>query len=123
MELGSRDKVHEIEFLSLLAFVARESLRVAQDMTLNSRFTQHDLALAYAYQKQRANSQFRHSPSSDQMSSSMQVRMISTHLDAPLAHYNPDSTKDVYMSQHSLHVFNMPASQSQDTITGTYCCI
>lgn len=97
MQLERREKIHEIEFLSLLAFIARESLRVAQDMTMNSRFTQHDLAMAYAYQRQLVKPRTQ-VPSSYQLShlpahSDLVQGVRKSFTDSPLSHYDhPVST-------------------------------
>ena len=54
MGLIDREKVHHIEFLALLAFIARERQRIARDMRPNkkSKFTANDLDMAYAFQQQ-----------------------------------------------------------------------
>ena len=52
--LDDREEVHEIEFLGLYAFVARERerLRMATDPRGKSIFTRNDLEMAYAFRQQ-----------------------------------------------------------------------
>ena len=52
--LDERAEVHEIEFLSLFAFLARERerLRVTANPRAGSVFTRNDLEMAYAYRQQ-----------------------------------------------------------------------
>lgn len=50
--LNERDEVHEIEFLSLLAFVARERQRLRTSTNPNTKFTPSDLEMAYAFRQQ-----------------------------------------------------------------------
>ena len=52
MGIDGRDHIHEIEFLSLVAFIARERQRLARDLLPDSKFTHNDLAMAYAFQNQ-----------------------------------------------------------------------
>ena len=48
--LDERDEVHEIEFLALLAFVARERQRLKSSTDPKNKFTRVDLQMAYAFQ-------------------------------------------------------------------------
>jgi len=49
MGLRDRDKVHEVEYLSLIAFVAREKNLLAPAKSVSkSDFTTRDLAVVYA---------------------------------------------------------------------------
>ena len=50
--LNERDEVHEIEFLSLLAFVARERQRLKMSTNPHTKFTPSDLEMAYAFRQQ-----------------------------------------------------------------------
>ena len=50
--LNERDEVHEIEFLSLLAFVARERQRLKISTNPHTKFTPSDLEMAYAFRQQ-----------------------------------------------------------------------
>lgn len=50
--LDHRNEVHEIEFLSLLAFVARERQRLRTNTNPNTKFTRSDLEMAYAFKQQ-----------------------------------------------------------------------
>ena len=50
--LDHRHEVHEIEFLSLLAFVARERQRLRTNTNPNTKFTRSDLEMAYAFRQQ-----------------------------------------------------------------------
>ena len=52
--LDERAEVHEIEFLSLFAFLARERerLRLTANPRAGSVFTRNDLEMAYAYRQQ-----------------------------------------------------------------------
>ena len=50
--LEHRKEVHEIEFLSLLAFVARERQRLRTSTNPNTKFTRSDLEMAYAFRQQ-----------------------------------------------------------------------
>lgn len=47
--INERNEVHEIEFLSLVAFVARERQRVRSSTDPKTRFTGADLQMAYAF--------------------------------------------------------------------------
>ncbi len=47
--LDERDEVHEIEFLALLAFLARERQRLKSSNDPNNKFTGADLQMAYAF--------------------------------------------------------------------------
>ena len=94
MGLIERDKIHHIEFLALLAFIARERQRLTRDMIPNSKFTPSDLAMAYAFQKQFGS----------QPSTTMPLRgavykprppsgsnITKSFTDSPLSHYQPAS--------------------------------
>ena len=50
--MDERDEVHEIEFLSLLAFVARERQRLKMSTNPHTKFTPSDLEMAYAFRHQ-----------------------------------------------------------------------
>ena len=50
MGLELRDHVHEIEFLSVVAFVAREIQMALPSKSPYTRFTQQDLEMAYTFQ-------------------------------------------------------------------------
>ena len=50
MGLELRDHVHEIEFLSVVAFVAREIQMALPSKSPYTRFTPQDLDMAYAFQ-------------------------------------------------------------------------
>ncbi len=117
MELNSRDRIHEIEFLSLMAFIARESLRVHQDMSMSSRFTHQDLAMAYAYQHQKAVSQTR-APSVYQFPKPRQLDLIEgvrkSLTDSPLSYFHPVSTKDLSPSTFVSNDQNMISSSQKD---------
>ena len=52
MGLKTRDKIHHVEFLALLAFIARERQRLNKDLLPSSKFTHSDLEMAYAFQRQ-----------------------------------------------------------------------
>ena len=47
--LDEREEVHEIEFLALLAFVARERQRLRSSTNPKNKFTGADLQMAYAF--------------------------------------------------------------------------
>ena len=49
--------MHEVEFLSLLAFIARERQRLKVNTNPNTKFTQSDLEMAYAFRQQFQGSQ------------------------------------------------------------------
>ena len=94
MGLIERDKVHHVEFLALLAFIARERQRLTRDMIPSSKFTHNDLAMAYAFQKQfglqpsttmplRGAVYKPHPPSGSNITKSF--------TDSPLSHYQPAS--------------------------------
>lgn len=68
--IEQRDEVHEIEFLSLLAFIARERERLRGSTNPNAKFTRSDLEMAYAFQrqfgaKQRAGNPLQRRPTMD----------------------------------------------------------
>ena len=94
MGVVERDKVHHIEFLALLAFIARERQRLTRDKLPNSKFTHNDLAMAYAFQKQ-----FGSEPSTTmpQRGAVYKPRPPSgsnitrSFTDSPLSHYQPVS--------------------------------
>ena len=50
--MDKRDEVHEVEFLSLLAFVARERQRLKTSTNPHTKFTPSDLEMAYAFRQQ-----------------------------------------------------------------------
>ena len=50
--LDERDEVHEVEFLALLAFVARERQRLRTNTNPHTKFTASDLEMAYAFRQQ-----------------------------------------------------------------------
>lgn len=52
MGLDKRDQVHEVEFLAILAFIARERQRMKLESLPNSKFSHNDLQMAYAFQSQ-----------------------------------------------------------------------
>lgn len=128
MELDRRNSVHEIEFISLMAFITRESLRILQDMRMSSRFTHHDLAMAYAYKHQQVKSHVQ-SKSNDHLSHSQRPVRVSKDLellegvqksftDSPLSHYNPAGTEGVSPSNFVLGDSTiMPTSSSQQQTT------
>ena len=111
MELKSKNRIHEIEFLSLIAFVARESLRVTHDYR-TTKFSEHDLAMAYAFQHQKSKGQYK-APSSYNLSklpnkptdSVKGVRKSFT--DSPLSQYQP---KEPLLQNY----FHQVPTQSQD---------
>lgn len=49
--LEQREEVHEIEFLALLAFVARERQRLRTSSNPQTKFTRSDLEMAYAFRQ------------------------------------------------------------------------
>lgn len=50
MGLELRDHVHEVEFLSVVSFVAREIQMALPSKSPYTRFTPQDLDMAYAFQ-------------------------------------------------------------------------
>ena len=50
--LDERKEVHEVEFLALLAFIARERQRLRTSTNPRTKFTQSDLEMAYAFRQQ-----------------------------------------------------------------------
>ena len=50
--LDERDEVHEVEFLALLAFAARERQRLRMRTNPHTKFTASDLEMAYAFRQQ-----------------------------------------------------------------------
>ena len=50
--LDEREEVHEVEFLALLAFVARERQRLRTNTNPHTKFTPSDLEMAYAFRHQ-----------------------------------------------------------------------
>ena len=50
--LNDREDVHQIEFLALLAFVARERQRLRTTTNPGTKFTRSDLEMAYAFKNQ-----------------------------------------------------------------------
>ena len=126
MELGSRDRIHEIEFLSLMAFIARESLRAHQDMSMSSRFTHHDLAMAYAYQHQKAYAyQYQNAKIQQQ-----QIQVPSDYhvprqpdlvegvrksfTDSPLSYYHPGNTEEFSPSMFFPKDPNVPSTNDEN---------
>ena len=89
MGIDTREKVHQIEFLSLVAFVARERQRVSHDMITQSKFTHNDLAMAYAFQRQYGEPQ-RKVPSSYHITKPPMMDGIrKSFTDSPLSQYQP----------------------------------
>lgn len=58
MGLELRDHVHEIEFLSVVAFVAREIQMALPSKSPYTRFTPQDLDMAYAFQMKYGEMQY-----------------------------------------------------------------
>ncbi len=112
MELHSRDRIHEMEFLSLMAFVARESLRVTHDYR-TAKFTKHDLAMAYAFQHQKSKGQYK-APSSYHLSKlpNEQTDLVKgvhkSFTDSPLSQYQPKEP----LLQNYFH--QVPTQSAQD---------
>ena len=119
MGLQNRDKVHEIEFLGLMAFVARERHRIAGDMSMRSRFTHHDLAMAYAFQQQQqyaARPQHKKTPSSYQVSEMPDLveGVRKSFTDSPLSYYQPASMKNQYPPPELEELAAPPESQKTE---------
>ena len=104
MELNKREKVHAIEFLALLAFIARERQRLTREVVARAQFTHNDLAMAYAFQSRFGPPQpggllkpFQppsHNPSGQQQqrqsfSPPPSVMVPRSMSDSPLGHYQP----------------------------------
>lgn len=98
MGLDKRDKVHEIEFLALLAFIARERQRLTREVIPRSHFTHNDLAMAYAFQHRFGPpppggllTPFQQSSvrQLDQSFPPPNIMVQRSTSDSPLAHYQP----------------------------------
>ena len=50
--INERSKIHQIEFLALMAFITRESMRLRGANNPQSKFTRNDLDMAYAFRNQ-----------------------------------------------------------------------
>lgn len=87
MGLDMREKVHEIEFLSILAFIARERQRIKLESLPNSKFSHNDLQIAYAFQNQFGVS--REARQRDRVDAGRDQRLVSS-----LVAISPDSSFD-----------------------------
>ena len=117
MGLDKRDKVHEIEFLSILAFIARERQRIKLESLPNSKFSHNDLQIAYAFQSQfgvshgakqiapvcnRADQQLLPSLAGLSPDSSFNIPLrLQKSLDSPLQSYQPGVTVQQAMENSS----------------------
>ena len=85
MGMDTREKVHEIEFLSILAFIARERQRIKLESLPNSKFSHNDLQIAYAFQNQFGVS--REARQRDQVDAGADQRLVPS-----LVAISPDSS-------------------------------
>lgn len=107
MGLDKRDKVHAIEFLALLAFIARERQRLTREVVPRAQFTHNDLAMAYAFQNQFGppppggllkpfHQSLSHMSMGQQLDQSFpppttMVPRSTSATESPLAHYQPSA--------------------------------
>lgn len=93
MGISSRDKIHHVEFLALLAFIARERQRLNHDLIPNSKFTHSDLEMAYAFQRQFGKQYKQHVPAVIQPPPlyKQEQLMTKSFTDSPLSQYQPTS--------------------------------
>jgi hypothetical protein len=94
--LDDRDEVHEIEFLGLFAFVARERERLRTSVNPRARgiFTRNDLEMAYAF-RQQMGAQKRGGPTNQQSGVGAQLASPKRQsYDQRASYYIPKSQTD-----------------------------
>ena len=140
MELNKREKVHAIEFLALLAFIARERQRLTREVVARAQFTHNDLAMAYAFQSrfgppppggllkpfqpssQNLSGQQQQQQQHQSFSPPSSVMVPRSMSDSPLGHYQPtaiagdgngEGYKDLYPPIQHSSTFGSPTQLNQ----------
>lgn len=113
--LDKRDEVHEIEFLSLLAFVARERQRLRTSTNPHTKFTPSDLEIAYAFRQQFQGAAQAHRPRSRPMGG----QPLSPQHTSPTHSMSPPfrgASQSDYRMSSSMHA--QPGMQPQTMVQG-----
>lgn len=108
--IDERDEVHELEFLSLLAFLARESISSRRmNLSKAKKFSPNDLEMAYAFHKQHGKGAVPNKPPMQLGGSSSFEGHQKHQVPPPRPHYRLDTSPQ--------HVLNASGQQHQGMLS------